>query len=123
MKMNEYTQQAIDKINEDPKVTDRHYSIIRDGVVAALESFIKQDDEFAQAVVQGGTTEEMFKSVGKKIGSKTGVSDFEVYQSAVEFFFPGAKIEFHMTIDLCGSVREHKTERTSLDLSFDDLFG
>lgn len=121
--MNEYTQQALEKVKEDPKVTDRHYSIIRDGVVAALESFIKQDDEFAQAVVQGGTTEEMFKSVCKKIGSKTGVSDLEVYQAAVEFFFPGAKIEFHMTIDLCGSVREHKTERTSLDLSFDDLFG
>ena len=121
--MNEYTQQARKKINEIPKVTDRHYSIIRGGVVAALESFMNQDDEFAQAVVQGGTMEEMFKAVCKKIGGKQGVSDLEVYQAAVEFFFPGAKIEFHMTIDLCGSVREHKTERTSLDLSFDDLFG
>lgn len=121
--MNEYTQQAIDKINEDPKVTDRHYSIIRDGVVAALESFIRQDDEFAQAVVQGGTMEEMFEAVCKKIGGKQGISDLEVYQATVEFFFPGATLEFHMTIDLCGSVREKQTERTSLDLSFDDLFG
>ena len=121
--MNEYTQQALDKVRENPKVTDRHYSIIRYGVSAALESFIKQDNEFAQAVVQGGTMKEMYEAVCKKIGSKNGVSDFEVYQSAVEFFFPGAKIEFHMTIDLCGSVREKQTERTSLDLSFDDLFG
>lgn len=121
--MNEYTQKAIDKLHENPKVTDRHYTIIKDGVIAALESFIKQDDEFAQAVVQGGPMKEMYEAVCKKIGSKNGVSDLEVYQSAVEFFFAGAKIEFHMTIDLCGSVREHKTERTSLDLSFDDLFG
>lgn len=121
--MNEYTQQAIDKVNEDPKVTDRHYSIISDGVKAALEGFIRQDDEFAKAVVQGGTMKEMYEAVCKKIGGKQGISDLEVYQAAVEFFFPGATIEFHITIDLCGSVREHKTERTSLDLSFDDLFG
>ena len=121
--MNEYTQKAIDKINENIKVSDRHYEIIKDSVISALESFIKQDDEFAQAVVQGGTMKEMFETVCKKIDGKRGVSDLEVYQAAVEFFFAGAKIEFHMTIDLCGSVREHKTERTSLDLSFDDLFG
>lgn len=121
--MNEYTQQALNKANENPDVKDRHYRIIKDGVVAALESFIRQDDEFAQAVVQGGTMKEMYEAVCKKIGGKQGVSDLEVYQAAVEFFFPGATIEFHMTIDLCGSVREHKTERTSLDLSFDDLFG
>ena len=121
--MNEFTQKALDKVKEDQKISDKHYGIIKDGVIAALESFIKQDDEFAQAVVQGGTMAEMFETVCKKISGKQGVSDLEVYQSAVEFFFPGAKIEFHMTIDLCGSVREHKTERTSLDLSFDDLFG
>lgn len=121
--MNEFTEKAIEKVRENPKVTDRHYTIIKDGVIAALESFIKQDDEFAQAVVQGGTMKDMFETVCKKISGKQGVSDLEVYQAAVEFFFAGAKIEFHMTIDLCGSVREHKTERTSLDLSFDDLFG
>lgn len=121
--MNEFTEKAIDKVREDPKISDRHYSIIRDGVTAALESFIKQDDEFAQAVVQGGPMKEMYEAVCKKIGSRSGVSDLEVYQAAVEFFFAGAKIEFHMTIDLCGSVRENKTDRTSLDLSFDDLFG
>ena len=121
--MNEFTEKAIEKVREDPKISDKHYSIIKDGVIAALESFIRQDDEFAQAVVQGGTMKAMWEEVCKKIGSRRGVSDLEVYQSAVEFFFAGAKIEFHMTIDLCGSVREHKTERTSLDLSFDYLFG
>lgn len=121
--MNEYTQKALDKIKEDLKISDRHFSIIKDCVIAALESFIRQDDEFAQAVVQGGTMKEMFESVCKSIGGKSGISDLEVYQAAVEFFFPGAKVEFHMTIDLCGSVREKQTERTSLDLSFDDLFG
>ncbi len=121
--MNEFTEKAIDKVREDPKISDKHYSIIKDGVIAALESFIKQDDEFAQAVVQGGTMKAMWEEVCKKIGSRSGVSDLEVYQAAVEFFFSGARIEFHMTIDLCGSVREHKTDRTSLDLSFDDLFG
>ena len=76
--MNEYTQKALDKIKEDIKISDRHYSIIRDGTIAALESFIKQDDEFAQAVVQGGSMKEMYEAVCKKIGSKNGVSDLEV---------------------------------------------
>lgn len=121
--MNEFTEKAIEKVRENPKISDKHYSIIKDSVTFALESFIRQDDEFAQAVVQGGTMKAMWEEVCKKIGSRSGASDLEVYQSAVEFFFSGARIEFHMTIDLCGSVREHKTERTSLDLSFDDLFG
>ena len=121
--MNEYTQKALDKIKEDVNINDRHFSIIKEGVIAALESFIKQDDEFAQAVVQGGTMKEMFEKVCKHISSRSGISDFEVYQAAVSFFFKGAKIEFHMTIDLCGSVSEKQPERTSLDLSFDDLFG
>lgn len=121
--MNEFTPKALEKIKENVNISDRHFNIIRQSTLDALESFIKQDDEFAQAVAQGGTMKEMWEEVCKKIGSRSGVSDLEVYQAAVEFFFSGARIEFHMTIDLCGSVRENKTDRTSLDLSFDDLFG
>lgn len=121
--MNEYTQQALDKVKKEASINDKHYKIIADSTIEALTSFIKQDDEFAQAVVQGGSMKEMFEKVCKDIGSKSGVSDLSVYQSAVEFFFPGAKVEFSMHIDLCGSVREKQTERTGIDLSFDDLFG
>lgn len=121
--MNEYTQQALDKVKEDPKVTNRCCSIIRSKTVEVLEGFIKRYDEFAQAVVQGESMHDMFDTICKEIEKKQGLSDIEVYQRAVDFFFPGAKIYCHMDLDLCGSVREHKTERTSLDLSFDDLFG
>lgn len=121
--MNEFTPKALEKIKENVNISDRHFNIIRQSTLEALESFIKQDDEFAQAVAQGGTMKEMFEKVCKSIGGKNGVSDLSVYQSAVEFFFPGAKVEFQMRIDLCGSVREKQTERTSIDLSFDVLFG
>ena len=60
--------------------------------------------EHAQAVVQGGTFEDCMKSVAKSCGN--GISDLEAFRRAVQFYFRGAEIRFHMTIDLCGSVRD-----------------
>ena len=82
---------------------DRYANIMKKDVEAALEDFCRQDDEFAQAVAQGGTFENCMKEVAKNCGN--GVSDLEAFRRAVRFYFPGSDIQFHMTIDLCASVR------------------
>jgi hypothetical protein len=75
---------------------------MKNGVHDALCDCCRQDDEFAQAVAQGGSFVDCMKAVAKNCG--TGVSDLEAYRRAVQFYFPGADIAFHMTIDLCASV-------------------
>ena len=62
----------------------------------ALETFIRQDEEFAQAVVQDGTFSECMKAVAKDCGAC--LSDLEAYKRAVQFYFPGADVEFQMKI-------------------------
>lgn len=62
----------------------------------ALETFIRQDEEFAQAVVQGGSFYDCMKAVAKDCGSC--LSDLEAYKRAVQFYFPEADVEFQMKI-------------------------
>ena len=65
-----------------------------------LLNFAGQDEEFAQAIVQGGSFQDCMKAVCKGIG--TSISDFEAYSRAAAFFFPGSKVRFEMHIDLVG---------------------
>lgn len=69
-------------------------------VAEALRSFCRQDAEFAQAVDQGGSFAACMAAVAKGVGSS--ISDLDAYKKAVGFYFPGAKINFRMTIDLIG---------------------
>lgn len=82
----------------------RHGNIMKSAVKAALLDFCRQDDEFAQAVVQGGTFKACMEAVAKNVGS--GISDLEAYKRAVSFYFPGAGIRMTMKIDLCDSVND-----------------
>ena len=66
-----------------------------------MENFCRQDEEFAQAVVQGKTFGECMKIVAAGCGS--GLSDLEAYRRAVRFYFPGAEIRMTMSIDLIGA--------------------
>lgn len=77
---------------------DRYADIMKNDVLDALEGFCRQDEEFAQAVVQGGTFEDCMKKVAENCGN--GISDLEAYRRAVQFYFPGADIRFRMEIDL-----------------------
>lgn len=95
-------------------------------VIDALGSFAQQDEEFAQAIVQGGTLQKCFETVFEEIKkSNYALSDFKTYETAASFFFPGCKIHYHMDIDLCGDagkVEEPEQKRKSITVSFDDLF-
>ena len=99
-------EKAIERLESERKTAkyDRYAQIMKDRVCETLEDFCRQDEEFAQAVVQGGTFEDCMKSVAKSCGN--GISDLEAFRRAVQFYFRGAEIRFHMTIDLCGSVRD-----------------
>ena len=105
-------------------------NIMKQSVRDALETFIRQDEEFAQAVVQGGTFETCMESVSKNVGS--GISDLDAYKRAVQFYFPGANVEFTMKIrvnpyesgasDNANDKPDDNADTGAITLNFDDLF-
>lgn len=104
MAVNEWKMQAIEKLRAEYKAGkyDRYANAMKNDVHRTLESFCKQDEEFAQAVVQGDTFENCMKAVAKGCGSS--ISDLDAYRKAVQFYFPGADVRFNMSVDLCASV-------------------
>ena len=100
--MSEYRDQALKKIQAEYKSGkyDRYGQVTKEDVLRQIEDFIEQDDEFAQAVVQGGTFEDCMKAVAKSCGQ--ALSDVEAYRRAAAFYFPGAKVKMQLTIDLIG---------------------
>ena len=144
------TNQALKKIDMELKSFkgDKYSDIIKDRCAEVLKNFCKQDEEFAQAVVQTDKTfTNCMAAVVKKISGNKGISDLDAFKEIVNFYFPGAGINFTMTIDLCASVQrditvsqstasapaqqeEKQPERASqpakkksvLNISFDDLF-
>lgn len=63
-----------------------------------LLDFCQQNEEFAQAVAQGGSFADCMKTVAKGVSSS--ISDLEAYKRAVSFYFPGAEIKVQMWIQL-----------------------
>ncbi len=132
--MSDYKEQAFKKLTDEREgiklsggsSANKVLKTIIQPVIDALESFVKQDEEFAQAVAQGGTLQKCFEEVYKAIkDSNFALSDFKTYETAAGFFFPGCKIRYHMEIDLCGNVsnsEEPEQKRKSITVSFDDLF-
>ena len=100
--MSEYRDQALKKIQAEYKSGkyDRYGQVMKADVLRQIEDFIEQDDEFAQAVVQGGTFADCMKAVAKSCGQ--ALSDVEAYRRAAAFYFPGAKVKMQLTIDLIG---------------------
>ncbi len=102
--MNEWYEQAKRKLEAERASGkyDRYASAMKGAVCDALDGFCRQDGEFAQAVVQGGTFEDCMKAVAKNCGSS--ISDLEAFRRAVQFYFPGADVRFQMSVNLCASV-------------------
>jgi hypothetical protein len=88
---------------------DRYAEAMKESVCDALTEFCRQDDEFAQAVVQGGSFEDCMKAVAKCVKGNA-LSDLEAWGAAVKFYFPGAGIHCELRIDLCASVDNGATE-------------
>jgi len=79
---------------------DRYAAIMEKSVLAQLITFCEQDEEFAEAVLQGGTFEDCMKEVAKGCGN--GLSDLEAYKRAAAFYFKGADVRMQLRIDLIG---------------------
>ena len=98
--MDSIIKKACDKINScTDRFNDKYAKAIAEPVKEALRGFCKQQEEFARAVLDGDV-EQCILSAAKKISGKQSVSDLEVYQTAVEYYFPGAVIENKMTIHM-----------------------
>lgn len=124
---------AVDKLSEENKKFkgNRYASAMKIEVLHTLINFCKQDNEFAQAVAQSNKTfSDCMEQVAKGVGNS--ISDIEAYRRAVNFYFPGATVNFMMKIDLIGAAALEPIEMTTqpeapkkksvLELSLDDLF-
>lgn len=93
--------QAIEKINDGlgKYKGDRYGGAMKIYVAGILKEFCQQNEEFAQAVVEGGSFEECMKFVVKKISGSV-ISDLDACRAAAAFYFPGSVVEFHMEIHM-----------------------
>lgn len=116
--MNEYYERACARLDDECKSGkfDKYGNVMKSAVRDALKEFCRQDAEFAQAVVQGGSFADCMASVAK--GVKNGsISDLQAYSRAAEFYFQGSKVRFEMRIELCESEPEETRSDLIIDLS------
>lgn len=118
--MSEYRDEAIKKLRKEDEEAkyDRHGQAMHGYIRCRLEQFCAQDDEFAQAIVQGGTFGECIAAVCEKIG--TSISDLEACSRAVKFYFPDKKVLFRMEIADEAAIEE-RIERKERDSGIIDL--
>ncbi|WP_294701826.1 hypothetical protein [uncultured Flavonifractor sp.] len=97
--MKVWYEQAQARLKEEYKVVaGQKESAMKSAVRDALLEFCRQNEEFAQAVVQGGSFKDCMAAVAKGVGGS--ISDLEAYRRAATFYFDGAKVNFSMTIQL-----------------------
>lgn len=101
IELNNWRAQALEKLEVEVKaVTGHKEKAMASAVLSAIKTFCEQEQEFAQAVVQGGSFAECMKKVASGVGNS--ISDIDAYKKAVQFYFPGAQIRMQMSIDLIG---------------------
>lgn len=124
----EFYKEAKEKLEREMNCRnfDRFGNAMKNEVQKTLLEFCRQNGEFAQAVVQGGSFSECMKAVAKCVHGNS-ISDMEAYGAAVKFYFPGAGIDVKMSINLCAEVEQgSKTEKSDGDkgliLDLSDFF-
>ncbi len=112
-------RQAQEKIKiSDEKKLGRYEKAVNSAVADALREFCGQSEEFARVVVESDKTyQDCLMAICKGLGSS--ISDFDLYTKAVQFWFPGAVIEYKMTIRM--SEYELEEPKTDISLSLDSL--
>ena len=93
-----YLEEAIAKIEGGiTAVKGQKENVVKRPVADALISFCRQQEEFAQAVVQ---SEKTFADCVAHVlkGCGNALSDIEAYRKAVGFWFPGAVVDMVLTI-------------------------
>lgn len=84
---------------------------VSEPVYKTLTTFCNDNEEFAKAIVESKKT---LSDCCKTILSdtNTGISDYEVYNRAVEFYYPTASIKFEMK--LCLNEQEEETPHSGI---------
>lgn len=114
--MKTWYEQAEARLKDEyGKVTGQKESAMKSAVRDALLEFCRQNEEFAQAVVQGGAFPDCMAAVAKGVGSS--ISDLEAYRRAATFYFDGAKVNFSMAIQLDPAEPEADQKGILLDLT------
>lgn len=109
-------EQAAKRLKDERKnIKGSKENAMKSEVLAALLEFAQQSEEFAQAVVQGGSFQECMAAVAKGVGGS--ISDLEAYRRAAAFYFDGAKVEFQMQIQLEPAQAEAPADHILIELS------
>ena len=117
--MSSWFDQARERLEREYKeVKGTKETAMKSAVRDTLLEFCRQDEEFAQAVAQGGSFSDCMKAVAKGVGGS--ISDLEAYRRAAAFYFDGARVQFHMTIQL--EPAEPEMERGGILLDLSDFF-
>lgn len=88
---------AAQKLDYEQKdITDRKEKVMAGPVAEVLKDFCRQNNQFAKAVVEGGSFHACMTEVAKGVGNY--ISDLDAYRKAALFYFPGASVEMTMTI-------------------------
>lgn len=102
---NEFLPAALERLKKEGGTASGQKEKAMAGAVRkALEDFCRQEPEFAQAIVQGGSFRDCMAAVAKGVGGS--ISDSEAFAKAARFYFPGARVQVVMEIDLVGDARE-----------------
>lgn len=95
----EFLEKAREKLKKElPGVSGQKEGAVKLSVMEALLNFAEQDEEFAQAIAQGGSLRDCLAAVCKGVGNS--ISDLEAYRRAAAFYFPGSTVRFEMHIEL-----------------------
>ncbi|WP_295618280.1 hypothetical protein [uncultured Intestinimonas sp.] len=114
--MNSWYEQASARLNDEyGKVKGQKENVMKSSVRDALLEFCRQNEEFAQAVAQGGSFPDCMAAVAKGVGGS--LSDLEAYRRAASFYFDGARVNFTMSIQLEPAAVEPQQTGILLDLS------
>jgi len=100
---------------EFPGVKGKYEVVMKSAVRDALLQFSQQDEEFAQAVAEGGSFKDCMAAVAK--GVTNSLSDIEAYRRAAQFYFDGAKVQFEMRIQLTPAQVEDAPKGIVIDLT------
>lgn len=104
---NEFLSAALERLkNEAGTASGQKEKAMAGAVRKALEDFCRQEPEFAQAIVQGGSFKDCMAAVAKGVGSS--ISDSEAFAKAARFYFPGSRVRVVMEIDLIGDAGEEE---------------
>ena len=92
---------ALERLEQTSKseIKDHKAKVFYQPTLEVLSDFCRQDERFAEAVLQKeGTFRDCLAAVSKGVGS--AVSDLDVYRKAVQYYLPDAQITMQLSIYL-----------------------